>query len=196
MFHSMPPGMQERMRYLEEVDARDRTDGTPKSHRLRQIPPETGKFLAILAASAPRGNVLEIGSSGGYSTLWLALACRERGDRVITFEISKDKAERARETFRLAGVEENVHLVNGDAVEKIPVTRKSPSASWISKKTFTRPAMSWSYPGWSPGGLFVADNATSHALELESFLNRALADERVDALVVPIGKGLLACRKA
>jgi caffeoyl-CoA O-methyltransferase len=196
MFHHMPPGMRDRMRYLEEVDARDRTDGTPKSHRLRQIPPETGKFLAFLAASAPGGNVLEIGSSGGYSSLWLALACRERGDRVITFEISKDKAERARETFRLAGVEEYVHLVNGDAVEKIPDYEEVAFCFLDIEKDLYPTCYELVVPRLVPGGLFVADNATSHALELESFLSRALADERVDALVVPIGKGLLTCRKA
>jgi caffeoyl-CoA O-methyltransferase len=196
MFHSTPPGMQERMRYLEEVDARDRTDGTPKSHRLRQIPPETGKLLAILAASAPRGNVLEIGSSGGYSTLWLALACRERGDRVITFEISKDKAERASETYRLAGVEENVHLVNGNAVEEIPVHKEIAFCFLDIEKDLYPTCYELVVPRLVTGGLFVADNATSHAVELESFLNRALTDERVDALVIPIGKGLLACRKA
>lgn len=50
-------------------------------------------------------------------------------------------------------------------------------------------------PRLVPGGLLVADNTTSHAAALQPFIDRALADPRVDALVVPIGKGLLLCRK-
>ena len=50
MFHPIPKPMLDRMAYLEAVDARDREDGTPKAQRLRQIPPETGRFLALLAA--------------------------------------------------------------------------------------------------------------------------------------------------
>jgi predicted O-methyltransferase YrrM len=66
VFHTIRPEIQERMRYLEEIDARDRADGTPRMQRLRQIPPETGKFLALLAANSPAGEWLEIGTSAGY----------------------------------------------------------------------------------------------------------------------------------
>jgi caffeoyl-CoA O-methyltransferase len=196
MFHSMPPGMQDRMRYLEEVDARDRTDGTPKSASPAADPAGDREIPGVPGCQRARGKCAGNRSSGGYSTLWLALACRERGDRVITFEISKDKAERARETFRLAGVEENVHLVSGDAVEKIPNYEEVAFCFLDIEKDLYPTCYELVVPRLVPGGLFVADNATSHALELESFLSRALADERVDALVVPIGKGLLACRKA
>ena len=73
MFHDIPEPIIRRMRYLEEIDARDRIDGTPRMERLRQIPPATGRFIALLAAAAPGGRIVEIGASAGYSTLWLAL---------------------------------------------------------------------------------------------------------------------------
>jgi|GEM_PF-6616003 len=57
------------------MDTKDREDGKPRLQRLRQVPPDTGKFLALLAANAPAGEYLEIGSSAGCSTLWLAVAC-------------------------------------------------------------------------------------------------------------------------
>ena len=76
MFHTIPAQMRERMQALEARDAQDRADGTPRMQRLRQIPPVTGKFLALLCASAPKGGVLEVGTSGGYSSLWLSLACQ------------------------------------------------------------------------------------------------------------------------
>ncbi len=87
---------------------------------MRQIPPETGKLLALLAAGAPPGAVLEIGTSGGYSSLWLALACRERGDRLVTFEEDAHKVALARQTFRQAGVEEIAQVVQGNALDLLP----------------------------------------------------------------------------
>ncbi|MCP4167741.1 MAG: hypothetical protein GY759_17875 [Chloroflexi bacterium] len=97
MFHNIPNPILERMKYLETVDARDRQDGTPRMQRLRQIPPETGKFLALMAAAAPAGKVIEVGTSAGYSTLWLALACRQSGRRMTTFEVLDEKVKLAKE---------------------------------------------------------------------------------------------------
>ena len=86
MFHDIPEPLKVRMHYLEEIDSRDRQDGTPHLKRLRQVPPETGRFIALLAASAPPGAYIEIGTSAGYSTLWLALACRQSGRTITTLK--------------------------------------------------------------------------------------------------------------
>ena len=116
MFHDIPQSTLERMRFLEEIDMRDRADGTSRMLRLRQIPSETGKFIAMLAASAPSGEYIEIGTSAGYSTLWLALACRMLQRKITTFEILAEKAALARETFQLTGIEDVVEFVHGDAL--------------------------------------------------------------------------------
>lgn len=87
-----------RMRELEHIDSCDRTDGTPRMRRLRQIPSEVGKFIAILAAAAPAGRWIEVGSSAGYSTLWLALACRAVGRKITAYEILDEKAVLAWQT--------------------------------------------------------------------------------------------------
>ena len=65
------------------MDAADRSDGTPHAKRLRQIPPETGRFLAILAASAPAGNLVEVGTSAGYSALWLSPCAAQLAERLV-----------------------------------------------------------------------------------------------------------------
>ncbi|MCJ7459748.1 MAG: O-methyltransferase, partial [candidate division Zixibacteria bacterium] len=70
MFHNMPKTIKERMHYLESLDKEDRLAGKSPLERLRQVPPETGKFIALLAATAPEGTYLEIGTSGGYSAMW------------------------------------------------------------------------------------------------------------------------------
>lgn len=195
MFHNVPQPILDRMAYLEAIDASDRLDGTPKAQRLRQIPPETGRFLAILAAAAPPGQLLEIGTSAGYSSLWLSRACRQRGDRLVTFEHSADKAALARETFHIAGVEDVVALVQDDALQHIGSYSGIAFCFVDCEKELYLPLYEAIVPKLLPGGLFTADNILSHQAALQSFVERALADERLDAVVVPIGTGVLVGRK-
>ncbi|MBI4760196.1 MAG: O-methyltransferase [Chloroflexota bacterium] len=195
MFHSIQPAMLERMRFLEARDVEDRTDGTPRMQRLRQIPPETGKFLALLAAGAPQGHIIEIGASAGYSTLWLALAAQATGRRVTTFEVLPEKVALARETFRLAGVEHIVELIADDARKHIEQFDEIAFCFLDAEKEIYGEIYEMVIPRLAKGGLLVADNAINHREALQSMLDRALNDERVDALIVPIGKGELVCRK-
>ena len=195
MFHSINSRILARMRELEKIDAQDRTDGTPRSRRLRQVPPETGQFLALLAAGAPEGTWIEIGTSAGYSALWLALACRARGRRIATFEVDPAKAAIARETFRLTGVQNVVELVVGDAREHLPKHSDIAFCFLDAEKEVYAECYELVVPRLVPGGILVADNAINHREALGPMLDRALADERVDALIVPIGKGELVCRK-
>ena len=85
MFSEISASMNKRMQELERIDAKDRTDGTEHLRRLRQIPPETGKFLALFASNAPtEGDWIEIGTSAGYSTMWLSLAAKIKGKKIKT----------------------------------------------------------------------------------------------------------------
>lgn len=195
MFHSIRPSILKRMQYLEQVDARDREDGTPLLQRLRQIPPETGRFLALLAAGAPEGDILEIGTSAGYSTLWLAIACEQRGRSLTTYEILPEKASLAQETFQYAQVEETVQLVQGDALQYL---QQHPAIAFCfldAEKEIYAACYEAVIPRLVKGGWLVADNAINHRATLQPVLDRALSDERVDAMIVPIGKGELLCRK-
>jgi predicted O-methyltransferase YrrM len=183
------------MRYLEELDRKERAQGIPAPKRLRQVPPETGRFIAVLAASAPAGTYLEIGTSGGYSTLWLALACQENGRKVVTFELVPERAEIARETFRSAQVEENVELLVGDAREHLKAYNGVSFCFLDAAKEVYSDCYEKVVPKMVTGGILVADNVISHKEILEPFVQRVLNDERVDGLVVPIGSGLLVCRR-
>ena len=196
MFHDIPEAIEERMRYLMSMDEKDRLDGTPDEKRLRQIPPETGKFIALLAATAPEGAYLEIGTSAGYSTLWLALACKGLGRKLITFELLEEKARLARETFKAAGIEEVVELVVGNAREYLHNYKDISFCFLDADKDVYYDCYEKMVPNLVKGGLLVADNAISHKEQLQAMLRRALNDERVDALVVPIGNGVLVCRKS
>jgi len=183
------------MAFLEAIDAQDRLDGTPKVARLRQIPPETGRFLAFLAASAPPGPVVEIGTSGGYSGLWISLACRQRGDWLTTFDSDAEKSRRAQETFAAAGMLDHVQVVLGDARSYLPGFEGIAFCFLDVEKDIYGECYELVVARLAPGGFFVADNVISHQEELSDFLQQVRADTRVDTLVVPIGKGLLVCRK-
>jgi len=195
MFHDIPRAIEERMRYLVSVDRKDRLDGTPNAKRLRQIPAETGRFIALLAATSPQGSWLEIGTSAGYSTMWLALACREVGRKLVTFEVLEEKVRLARETFKAAGIEERVELVAGDAREYLDDFKDISFCFLDADKEVYFDCYEKTVPNLVKGGLLVADNATTHQEVLTPMLDRALNDERVDALIVPIGSGVLVCRR-
>ena len=195
MFHHIPQPILDRMAYLERLDAQDRADNTPRLQRLRQIPPETGKFLALLASNVPEGDWIEIGTSAGYSTLWLALACRATGGKITTFEVLEEKAKLASETFRLAGVGDVVELIEGDARHYLSRYSNVAFCFLDAEKEVYLDCYEAVVPNLVRGGLLIADNAINHEPALRPMLDRALQDERVDALIVPIGKGELVCRR-
>jgi len=195
MFHNIPKPILNRMRELEAQDALDREDGTPRPQRLRQIPPVTGKFLALLCAAAPKGGVLEVGTSGGYSSLWLSLACRERDNHLTTFEVLEEKVARANETFKAAEVSDQIQLIHGDARQVIAGYRDVAFCFLDAERDIYFDIYEKLMPNLTPGGILAVDNVISHADELSDFVAQAEDDPRVDALVVPIGKGILVCRK-
>ncbi len=195
MFHDIPSAILERMHELERRDEIDRTDGTPRLDRLRQIPEETGRFIALWAASAPDGAMIEIGTSAGYSALWLSLACRAKERTLTTFEVLAKKAAIARQTFSQAGVGHLITLVEGDFLDHVDGIGAVGFCFLDAEKEAYAACYDSVVPRLVPGGLLVADNAINHRETLQPMIDAALEDERVDALVVPIGKGELVCRR-
>ena len=195
MFHDIPPRMLDQMRELERQDQEDRSDGTSRLERLRQIEPDTGRFLALWAAAAPDGQYVEIGTSAGYSALWLALACRATGRTLTTFEVLPRKVELARDTFARAGVDDVVRLVEGNFLQHAEQLDRVGFCFLDAEKEVYGACYDAVVPRLVPGGILIADNAINHRETLRPMLEAALADARVDALIVPIGKGELVCRK-
>ena len=195
MFHPIPEPIQSQMHRLEAIDERDRQDRTPHLQRLRQVPAETGRLLALLAASVPPGALIEIGTSAGYSTLWLALAGRETGRQVITFEVLEEKQKLARATFSKAEVDDQVVLVAGDARESLLQHPEIAFCFLDAEKEIYQECYDLVIPRLVPGGILVADNVDSHREALSAMIAASLEDRRVDAVIVPIGTGVLLCRK-
>jgi predicted O-methyltransferase YrrM len=183
------------MRRLEKIDARDRVDGTPRMERLRQIAPETGRFVAVCAASAPDGLLFEIGTSAGYSTLYLALAARLKNTKVVTFKVLERKIGMAEETFQKADVRDVVELVGQDARRVLAEYENIAFCFLDAEKEYYSECYDLIIPQMVSGGILVADNVISHKEELAPFVDYVARDNRVDSVVVPIGRGELLVRK-
>ena len=180
------------MAELHDRDLADRTDGTPQAARLRAISPEVGQFLVTLTLAVHATTIVEVGTSGGYSTLWLAVAARRTGGLITTFEVDPAKATLARRNFEAAGVDGLVELREGDGGAGLArfIDRADLVFLDAEKSDYVRfldPAI----VALKHGGLLVADNMISHESELAEFRSRALSDSRLGGLVVPIGSGEL-----
>ncbi len=127
--------------------------------------------------------------------MWLALAAQALGRKITTFEVLPEKVKLAQETFQAAGVETTVELIAGDAQEYLANYDNFAFVFLDAEKEAYGDCYELVVPRLVRGGLLVADNAINHREALAPMLERALSDERVDALIVPIGKGELVCRK-
>jgi caffeoyl-CoA O-methyltransferase len=181
------------MARLEAWDAADRDDGTPRSKRLRQIRPEVGELLVTLAIAIDAHHVVEVGTSGGYSSLWFAVAMARTGGHVTTYEVDPDKIATARRSFDDAGVTDRVDLRPEDGVAALAGLRDG-SADLVfldAEKDLYDRMLGDAVRVLRQRGLLIADNLISHESELAGFRDRALADARLSGVVVPIGRGEL-----
>jgi caffeoyl-CoA O-methyltransferase len=183
---------------LEARDAMDREAALPREQRLRQVRPEVGELLATLTLAIDARTIVEIGTSGGYSTLWFALAAGRTGGRITTFEVDSAKVALARTTFADAGVADRIDLRHEDGVAGLAALAEG-SADLVfldAEKDLYEHLLDPAIRALRPGGLLIADNLISHAEALAGFQARALADPRLSGLVVPIGRGELVAVRA
>ncbi|MDE3095165.1 MAG: class I SAM-dependent methyltransferase [Chloroflexota bacterium] len=183
---------------LEERDSREREQGVARALRLRQVTQDVGRFLHVLVLASQARSVLEIGTSGGYSTIWLALAARAAGGSVVSLELDPVKVRLARENIAAAGLSETTEVIEGDAFAYLRARGEPAQFVFLdAEKEDYLAYLDLIVPLLAPGGLLVADNLLSHADDLAAFRARALAHPQLSAVVVPIGRGeLLAVRTA
>jgi predicted O-methyltransferase YrrM len=184
------------MTRLERQDAAERERGTARAERLRQITPDVGRFLHTLVLARRPRTIVEAGTSGGYSTIWLATAARRAGGTVTTLEIDPVKIAAASANLRDAGVDDVATIVQGDAFAWLRARQEPIDFFFLdAEKEDYLAYFDLIVPLLPPGGVLVADNMLSHARELAPFQERAMRDPRLSAVVVPVGRGeLLAAR--
>jgi caffeoyl-CoA O-methyltransferase len=181
---------------LERQDTLERQQDTPRRKRLRQVTPDLGRFLHTLVLAKRPGSILEIGTSGGYSTMWLATAARSVGATVVTLEIDPAKVQLATSNLREAGLDDAAAIVQTNALDYLRDRREPIDFAFVDaeKEDYLR-YLELIVPLLPIGGLLVADNLISHASDLVEFRRHALSDPRLSAVVVPLDRGqLLAAR--
>ena len=176
---------------LEDEDAKEREEGVARELRARQVARTTGQFLFAFVAPQWDCEVLEIGGSRGYSSIWLGAGVRHLGGRVLSLEADPAKVEAWRANVAEAGLEETVDLVEGSAFETLPQIQDVFDMVFIDaeKEDYER-LFQLSRDKVEPGGLFVADNVLSHADPLAEYSKARQADPTLESLTVPLDRGL------
>ncbi len=179
------------MRHLEEEDARERAEGLPSAVRARAISPTTGRFLFALVAHHPGCDVLELGGSRGYSTIWLAAAARYLGGRVVSLENDPAKCEARRRTIEDAGLDEWVELVDGDALDVVPTLAEAFDIVFIdAEKDDYEQLFQLAREKVEPGAVLVADNVLSHEETLGAYSRARQNDPTLESVTVPLDRGI------
>jgi predicted O-methyltransferase YrrM len=177
---------------LEAQDARERADPSiPHVERCRAVQPATGRFLFSIVAPQTDCEVLEVGSSRGLSTIWLAAAARILGGRVVTLEQDPRKIGAWRTNVEAAGVADWCQLIEGDARETMPAIPDVFDVVFIdAEKDDYEFYFQTALTKVEAGALVVADNVLSHRDELGGYSERRQSDPDLLSVTVPLDSGL------
>ena len=176
---------------LEAEDAAERAQGLPASERARAVAPTTGRFLFSLVAPQADCEVLEIGGSRGYSTIWLAAGVRTFGGRVLSLEHDPRKIDAWRRNVAEAGLEQWAELVEGDARETLPAIDDVFDVVFLdAEKEDSEVLFGLARGKVEPAALVVADNVLSHPETLAAYSAARQADPTLESVTVPLDRGL------
>ena len=160
-------------------------DDLDKNQRrgMMNVSTEDGRLLRMLAEMSGAKLVVEVGTSNGYSGIWISLALRKTGGKLITHEIDARRAGLARENFKRAGVTDIVTLVEGDAHKEVsnikgPIDMIFLDADKEGYVDYLKKLM----PKLRPGGLVVAHNTRSHGRSMEPYLKAVMEDANIETL--------------
>jgi len=175
---------------MEAEDAAEQRAGVPVDQRSLAVGPESGRLLFALVAPNPGCEVLELGGSRGYSTIWLAAAARILGGRVVSLEQDERKVEQWRRNIADAGLDEWADLVVGDAKETLPVLEDGFDLVFLDAwKDDYELLFAFAREKLDPGGVVVADNVTTSDT-VQAYAAARQADPTLVSVTVPVGHGL------
>jgi len=176
------------------AQSRAHDDAQPdRLQRYRNLEPESAELLAILATAVGPRRMLELGTSNGFSTLFLADVARDTGAELVSVDNDEERTAAAAANLTAAELGSEADLRTDDAAA---VLASSPDQYWdLIFLDAERPAYPSYWPdlvrSLAPRGLLVVDNVISHADQVREFRALVSADARVRDTVVPIGAGLL-----
>ena len=184
---------------LSKIRARHESEKLPAIN----VSPEEGKLLYLLLLLIQAKHVLEIGSLGGYSGVWLARALPADG-RLVTIERDPKHARIAREAFAAAGLQDRIELIEGPALDVLPTLKPGFDAVFIDADKEPLPHyFAWGMKLLRRGGLLLCDNAFFHGAAVDpnddspnaegvrKFNELASRDPRLLATIIPVRDGLV-----
>ena len=176
---------------LEQEDAREREAGLPAAERSRAVAPTTGRFLFSFVAPQTDCEVLELGGSRGYSTIWLAAGVRHLGGRVLSVEHDPRKVDAWRRNITDAGLEGWADLIEGDAKEAVPAIDDVFDVVFLdAEKEDYEELFRLARTKLEAGAVVVADNVLSHEETLGAYSRARQADPTLESVTVPLDRGL------
>jgi predicted O-methyltransferase YrrM len=168
-----------------------------RSKKVLNLEPDTAQLMSILVRSSRRKRLLEIGTSNGYSTIWLAWAMRETGGHVISIDRDEHKQLQADVNLRRARLRELVDLFHGDATGIVADFPGPFDFVFFDADRVSAPRqLELLLPKLTPDVFVLADNALSHPDEIAGYLAAIKALPDFEHMVIPVGKGLSVAYKA
>ncbi len=179
------------LKRLEEEGLEHDSTESEHSRKFLNLEPATAEVVAMLLRIAGVRNLLEIGTSNGYSTIWLASTIGPHGGRVTSIDRDAGKHAMARQNLAAVDLLRYVDLVQGDATE-IAARLPGPfDCLFFDADRVSAPKqLDILLPKLSLPALLLADNATSHPDQIAGYLVRVEAIEGISHTIVPVGKGL------
>ena len=176
---------------LEAEDADERARNVPREQRARQVARTTGQFLFSFVAPQTDCEVLELGGSRGYSTIWLAAGVRYLCGRVLSLENDPAKVEAWQANVEEAGLSDWAELVPGDAFETLPAIDDVFDVVFLdAEKELYEPLFDGARDKLEPGAVVIADNVLSHEEVLGAYSRARQADPTLESVTVPLDRGL------
>ncbi|HEU5349626.1 MAG TPA: class I SAM-dependent methyltransferase [Ktedonobacterales bacterium] len=185
---------------LDELYAAGQTNDADEDNRAKKmlnLEPATAQLISTLIQLGKRHQILEIGTSNGYSTIWLATAAQPHGGSVVSIDRDPAKHTLADENLRRAGVRGAVTLHVGDATQIVAELPGPFDCVFFDADRLSAPAqLTALLPKLSPDVLLLHDNALSHPDEIAGYLAMVERLPDFDQIIVPIGKGLSVAYRA
>jgi predicted O-methyltransferase YrrM len=179
---------------LEELEEQGRLNDARETERSRKclnLQPETAEIVSLLARGSRAKLILEIGTSNGYSTIWLAASVAPADGRVISIDRSAEKQKMARENLAKADLLENVELLCGNATDIVAMLAGPFDFVFFdADRIDAHKQLEILLPKLAPMVFLLADNALSHPAELANYLAMIKGLNDVQHALIPVGKGL------
>jgi predicted O-methyltransferase YrrM len=173
--------------YGRDNDAREQE----RRKKMLNLEPDTAHLISLLVRSSGRKQLLEIGTSNGYSTIWLAWAAAITGGRVTSIERDEAKQASAEANLRRAGLRDRVDLLLGDATETVRTLAGPFDFVFFDADRHSAPdQLALLQSKLTAGALVLADNVHSHPDEIAAYLAAVDALPDFDHMVLSVGKGL------